>query len=365
MGTYSIIGIDFGTSTTVMTVKNYYPGMNRNDCHPIIVQKMPSIPTLVFEREDGACFFGKDVDSEILAGSKGCVHTNFKMDLISPSSETRQTAQRVTRLFFKFLYEQFSRQREFLQVSPSIKTYLSYPAKWTPDVIGFMKQCAIDAGFGDKNSVFGETEPTAAIFASLVHNETALKQGIIARNVPLNVLMLDMGAGTTDVTVFKLFADGEGRISIGQDGQIISHPSIDNPYHCGGREIDGFLAAYNEDYLKKVINGPNIPEGLIKLNREGVKEWKEVTVSQRLAKESAVPIPGYLSTTLNALSQFGMTSSQPYPDIDRSVFESLTKEHWSQLRTLLLDAIAKASTVINNLNGPEDIDLLVVTGGHS
>ena len=363
---YSIIGIDFGTSTTVVTVKNYHDSMQRKECQPLIVDGSASIPTQVFIREDGVYFFGKEVDSELQAGCSGTAFRNFKMDLIHPDSEKRRNAQELTKAFFGYLYRQFDSQREFLHVCPETKTYISYPAKWTPDIISFMKQCAIDAGFGNAYSVFGETEPTAAIYAALTHYEEMIyESGVIAQNRPINVLMLDMGAGTSDITIFKLLVDSNNRFSIGHDGQIISHPAIDNAYLCGGREIDEVLADYNESYLQRILTGHSIPEGLLKVNREGVKEWKETSVSKRLAEDATVPIPGYLNSTLNMLSQFGMVSNTPYPAIDRGVFELLTRSHWSQLHALLSDAVSKASHVIEGVTGPESIDLAIVTGGHS
>lgn len=364
---YSIVGIDFGTSTSVVKVKNYYDGMKKNDCTAVLIQGTPSVPTQVFMSEDGTLFFGKDVDSEIQAGTRGEVHRNFKMDLIHPDVVKRQKAREMTRAFFSFLYEQFNQQRHNLHVYPDIKTYVSYPAKWTPDVISFMKQCAIDAGFGDEYSVFGEAEPTAAIYAALTDNEEKIKEDeLIVQTKPINVLMLDMGAGTSDVTIFKFLADQNNKFFIGYEGQIITHPAIDNAYLCGGREVDELLREYNQNYLEKVLGNSDMPESLLKQNADGVKEWKESGVSKRLKDDSTVPIPGYLNSSLNMLRQFNMlTDEHPYPVIDRSVFELLTRTHWAQLHSLIIDAIQKASEVIKGLNGPEDIDIAILTGGHS
>lgn len=366
MNNYTIIGIDFGTSTTVLKVKNYYDGMKSNDCQSLMIGGSSVVPTLVFERSaDGRLFFGQEAEAECGTGCEGVMHRNFKMDLLNP--EKKENAERLIKEFMKYLYRQFSLQKAQLSVCDTVKTFISYPAKWTPEIIAFMKQCVIDAGFGTTDNVFGETEPTAAIYATFTNHENVLKeQRLVSQNVPINVMMLDMGAGTSDVTIFRFMADNNNKFHIGVDGKIISHPAVDNAYLCGGREVDRMLCDYNLDYLKQLFPGGTVHEGLKKKNESGVKEWKEVHVSPRLQENQSASLPGELMTLISMLRSFspGM-QSVPYPNLDRNAFEMATKEHWTQLHTLMTDAIAKAGEVISEIKGPEDIDLLIVTGGHS
>ncbi|MBP5189715.1 MAG: hypothetical protein J6031_02225 [Bacteroidales bacterium] len=366
MNNYTIIGIDFGTSATVVKIKNYYEGMNNNDCQPLMVGGSTVVPTLVFERSgDGKLFFGQDAEAEYNANSEGTLHRNFKMDLLVP--EKKGTAERLIREFMKYLYQQFALQKAQLNVSNTVKTYISYPAKWTPEIISFMKQSVIDAGFGTSGAVFGETEPTAAIYASFTNHEATLKeQRLVSQDIPINVMMLDMGAGTSDVTVFRFMADKENKFHIGHNGKIITHPAVDNTYLCGGREIDRLLSEYNLNYLKQIFPDGEIPNGLKQKNESGIKGWKETHVSKRLQDNLPASISGELMTLVNMLRQYSSNmQSVPYPELNRSTFEAATKEHWSQLHTLMTDAIAKASEIMQEIKGPEDIDLLIVTGGHS
>ena len=66
---YSIIGIDFGTSATVVKIKNYYDGMSKGDSQSLTIGGSPTIPTQVFIRNDGQYFYGGEVESEVQAGS--------------------------------------------------------------------------------------------------------------------------------------------------------------------------------------------------------------------------------------------------------------------------------------------------------
>ena len=230
-----------------------------------------------------------------------------------------------------------------------------------------MKQCVIDAGFGTADNVFGETEPTAAIYATFTNHEDTLKEHrLVSQEIPINVMMLDMGAGTSDVTIFRFMADKQNKFHIGLDGKIISHPAVDNAYLCGGREVDKILCDYNLNYLKQVFPGGEVHDGLKQKNESGVKEWKEIHVSPRLQENQSASLPGELMTLINMLRSFssGMQNVS-YPDLDRSAFELATKEHWAQLHTLMTDSIVKASEVIPEIKGPEDIDLMIITGGHS
>ena len=368
MTNYTIIGIDFGTSTTVVKVKNYYDGMKSNECQSLSVGGSTVVPTLVFETMVNGVkklYFGHEAEVESGTGAEGVLYSNFKMDLLVP--EKMEKAKELIREFMKYLYGLFSQQKAQLNVCPTVKTYISYPAKWTPEVIAFMKQSVVDAGFGTVETVFGETEPTAAIYATFTnHAEVLREHRLVSQDIPINVMMLDMGAGTSDVTIFRFMADKENKFHIGLDGKIISHPAIDNAYLCGGREVDRMLAAYNVEYLKRIFPGGVVPEGFLLKNESGVKAWKDSNVSRRLSENQTATVPGDLMTFLNMYKSMGLGLTIPaYPDIDRRVFEGITKEHWTQLHTLMSDAIAKASGIIPEIHGPEDIDLLIVTGGHS
>jgi molecular chaperone DnaK (HSP70) len=353
---YTIAGIDFGTSTTVVKVKNYFEGMNPKDCQFVMFGTSPYLPTLVFEDADSRLYIGYEAETQVKSGAAGVLHENFKMDLIG-DSEQRATALRLTKEFFKYIYSEFDRQRHTLNVRPVVKTYVSYPAKWTPEIRTLMKQSAMEAGFGTESNVFGESEPTAAIYASLAfHLEELQRERILIRNQPIHVMMLDMGAGTSDIAIFKFKVNNDNKPVI---DELITYPTIDNVYLCGGREIDRMLADHLCNYIKSLA-GNQAPDAFIKSVRDGTEVWKETVLSGDLRENKTAGFPAHLSTFLSFFPQH-----RPFENIGRRQFELLTQSHWIQLRSLLADAIVEAKKKLTGFRGAEDIDLIVLTGGHS
>ncbi|KAA6318678.1 hypothetical protein EZS27_031344 [termite gut metagenome] len=255
---YTIIGIDFGTSTTVVKVKHYCEGMNPKDCQPLTFYKGNScLPTLVFEDTGGQLYFGYDAEAQASAGTEGTLYKNFKMDLIGNNEQQTTKGKKLIKEFFKYIYSEFNQSRHRLNVYPTIKTYVSYPAKWTPETRSLMKQCAIDAGFGTESNVSGESEPTAAIYASIaIHLEELQKEHIVIKNQPINVMMIDMGAGTSDIAIFKFRMDNNNKPVI---DDLITYPTVDNVYLCGGREIDRLLGDHLSDYVKRMSKNDQVP----------------------------------------------------------------------------------------------------------
>ena len=363
---YTIVGIDFGTSTTVVKAKSYGPGTNPKDCVPVTFNGNSYLPTLIFEDKGGKLFFGYDAEAQISGGTEGVTHKNFKMELIG-NSEQQAKAKRLIKAFFSYIYSEFNNNRQRLSVYPTVKTYVSYPAKWTPEIRNLMKQCAIEAGFGTEKDVFGESEPTAAIYASITANLDKLQEKrIIVRNQPVNVMMLDMGAGTSDIAIFKFKIDDSNKPVI---NELITYPTIDNDSLCGGREIDDLLAKDLEQYVVKLSKNEPSPPRLIKAINAAVKKWKEQNLAPDLEASNSVKTPpGNVNEMIEERQEYGLFNIIPFEPIDRIRFESLTRPHWQELRSLIEGAVNEAKAgknKLSNFNGAEDIDLVILTGGHS
>lgn len=362
----TIIGIDFGTSSTVIKIKNYFPLIEDPNCESLQVDGHSVIPSLIFKREDdGHVYFGRKAEIES-AHNKGTLYKNFKTDLLHKDPNIKAQAQELTRQFFKFLYQQFEAQESSLHVQEKKEIYLSLPVKWPQDLYDFMEECVVNAGFGTKASVKCEAETYAALFAAITNQEEDLKKlGVFCKNAPSNIMLLDLGAESCDITIFRLLIDNENIFHFDQNGAMISCSSLDGNIPCGGRVVDGILVEYLENCLKHLSADGTLRQKSTDLCQETVKEWKEGILSPRLAQKKSAPLPGGIRTHVEQLKDYGVFIDDSLPEITRSSFELLSSAHWKQLHDLILKAIKQATRLIKGFQGPEDIDLIILAGGHS
>ena len=306
-----VIGIDFGTSTTYMNVKRYNGSQPLEDTFsylPVLFEYGGSsgfVATIVRENADGSFDFGEKA-SEPLTGST--VHREFKMRLESPDAEEREEARRLTREFFRFLYAAYARQAASLgSPDDEVETMVSYPVKWQPETVRFMLSAAREAGF---EHVIGLDEATAAVSAVLCHDPQAAR--LLAWDRPGYLLLIDMGAGTTDLVVCRYEISGGGI----QVRRVLAWPQGEGEPAFGGREIDRALALRLEDYLRQALPATMAPmAGDIVRTPGEVKRWKENNVSPILAEKGRVTGCGFLQTYKSVLTQ-------PFPAFDRAAFES-------------------------------------------
>jgi molecular chaperone DnaK (HSP70) len=339
-----IIGIDFGTSTTVVRVKTYIEGEPEgSDLYvlPVKFDGQDTLPTLVFW-DDVYQEYLIGYEAENMAGNgTGTLFRNFKMDLLSPDAQARENAASLTGRFFRHIYQAYSHEQDHFTPCDSVTTYVSYPAKWPKDVAAFMIDIASDAGF---ENVKGVDEPSAAIYTVLSQKAADLQK--LGGN-SLNVLIVDMGAGTTDLALCR-YDLGENSVEI-----INTWPGADGGAYFGGREIDEALWSYVKGYIGS-CGIPAIEDEIPYLPKS--KAWKESSVSPALRKERPVTSCAFISSLFHHLGG----QEKPFPPIDRSVLEEMLKGYLYQLPALVSDMMANTPGV-----APEEVDLVILTGGHS
>ena len=231
-----VIGIDFGTSTTYMNTKNY-EGCKADQSElgymPITFNfgaQNGFVQTIMRENSDGTFDFGEKADSEIDGTKK--IYREFKMNLESADEEKKSEARNATEKFFKFLYESYNRQIENLGESVEENTLVSYPVKWQKETGEFMVKAAEKAGF---KNVIGIDEASAAVTAVLVQNKNT---DLIGSGKPGYLMLVDMGAGTTDITICKYELDEAKKVKV---DLVTIWPQDANAPTFGGREIDKIL----------------------------------------------------------------------------------------------------------------------------
>lgn len=233
-----IIGIDFGTSTSVVKIKTYKdnePMDAREIADYIRFDNKDSLPTLVYETIDGKFLVGYEAEN---AAVKGVLHQNFKLDLINADPGKRGEAKRYTEIFLKYIFDKYSEQKNYFPACDIETTYISYPAKWTEELRETKVSLVEKVGF---KNVKGLDEPTAAIHTVLVLESEKLS---LNDNGSANILMIDMGAGTTDLVLSQYTPNREQQISI-----INVWPKAYSTTLFGGREVDEALCEYVKAYL--------------------------------------------------------------------------------------------------------------------
>ena len=348
---YTIVGIDFGTSTTVVRVRNYYVDGRSVQTKALLddFNGRDNFATVILERKNGVRKYGHEADeaSGRRLDDGDVVHRNFKVDLISPDVGRRDRAKALTREFLSFVCQKLEGQRYNLELLNTVVAVVSVPAKWPKDVRDFMRSVVVEAGFvADASQVRIVDEPTAASRATLTSHLPDLMKDRVVGLGRYNVMMVDMGAGTTDLAVFKLQIGEQGDMQV---DSIVTFPTVDNPNLCGGREIDACLCAHACD-----AGG----EFAVKNRRQVeyiVKKFKENLLSPQLRNNERCLWKDEFFFDRDEFSRLN--------DIDRKVFEDLTKRHWRDWWNVVGGALSAAHRMIDV--GPEDIDLLILTGGHS
>jgi len=165
----------------------------------------------------------------------------------------------------------------------------------------------------------------------------------------LNILMVDMGAGTTDLALCRYTA-GQKNVEI-----LNTWPKADGGALLGGREIDEKLCDYVRDYLTD-CGIPNTGDFDKKYLHE-CKRWKEANVSPALRKpDGAQKGCGFISMILS----FCPTDPVPFPAIDRAVLEDMLSDYLKQF-PMLINGLMEDTPGFR----AKDVDLVILAGGHS
>ena len=338
-----IIGIDFGTSTSAIKVKSYQDGKpigNAVAVDHVHFNGKATVPTLIFRTKDGAVLMGYAAEN---SSERGTLHQNFKMDLISSDEEKREAALESTALFFRYMYEAYQSHASLFPPCGKETTYISYPAKWTDALREAMMDIAERAGF---KNIHGINEPAAAVQTVLVQKGTQFRSD---RDY-VNLLMIDMGAGTTDLVLCRYYPkkpEPRDRMEI-----VLPWPPPESAHTLGGREIDRAMC----EHVKEIATQLGVP---VKQNfndqfLDQCKRWKENTLSVQLNRNKSVRHIGFLAPMLDMLG----IEDDP-PPISRRTFEGLLQDYIALFPRLIMECLREAGWQ------GSDVDYVLLTGGHS
>jgi|GEM_PF-2426521 Molecular chaperone len=365
------LGIDFGTSTSVMSYMDYKEEENKLTPitpQPIIVtfgQSNPSVPTLIVEpgelggKTNNEWLFGWEAENTAYYNH---LKSEFKMDLLNP--DKRDKTINLIERFFSYMLSIYNESCLIVNnvTIESTYVYVSYPVKWPSD----LRKITIDAArkavesTNIKNaSIIGLDEPSAAIHYWL---STAKEMKEIEKNLAIgdkiNIMLLDMGAGTTDVVILEYVIGENSGHKV-----LATYPSVDEK-SFGGREVDEILMKYFTDFYKKhkveIRYGKydNIASDL--KFRTDIRKWKETVLSRYLSEKKTLESEVYPAKLTSINDERGIDIGK----FDRERLERILKdkEYLSQFPALVNGAIGAIKEF--GLTG-DDIDLVICTGGHS
>ena len=139
MSVERIIGIDFGTSTSVIRVKRYNNGQPVDDRlseKALLFGNIPMVSTVV-QRTDKGTYYGYDA---LISKRSETLFQNFKVDLENPDPVRRQEARVLTDEFFVYMAKEYRSQSEgghFGDFDDAEHAIVSYPVKWCDETKAF------------------------------------------------------------------------------------------------------------------------------------------------------------------------------------------------------------------------------------
>ena len=359
-----VIGIDFGTSTTYMNVKRYDGNKpldgDKFSVSPVTFKYGASsgnVETLVQKLSDGKYQCGSEVDED----EQDSIIREIKMSLESEDEEKKNEAKKATQAFFEYLFNNYNQQKaDYGDSGDEVETIISYPVKWKEETRRFMIEAAKNAGFENVRAI---DEAHAAVYSVLVRQIDDINKSVIGDNKQGYMMLVDMGAGTTDIVICKYqfnpntpSTDDSVKLNI-----VTCWPNNADAPTFGGREVDAKLAKYVEDYLTDSLpeEMKSSAKNIAYVNGETDK-WKRTTVSKKLANNDAVTTCAYAYNKIAHISSF----TKGFPELTRTNFEELIQDGLADFAKLINDSINDAAQKDADF-AEQGLDLVILTGGHS
>lgn len=295
------VGIDFGTSTTVVSIASSNEGVDKIKSIPIeLNQKMYDggiyrsfkIPTVVAWHKE-ALLVGEGARAVRLKLTQGKnLWHSFKMELGEdfgcryPESELNNekikilNPKDVATLFFKYLKTQIQKyaiENNLIgQIEYAVSIPASFEANQRKDLLESLQANNIMIG---KQALIDE--PNAA-FLSYICDEDLKNQISINENFPTNILVFDFGAGTCDISILEIANTTKGYQS--------KNLAISRFEALGGNDLDKLIA--ENILLPQFLKENSIEKSLFKskdINRhilprlEKVAEILKIKISEQLS----------------------------------------------------------------------------------
>ena len=275
----TFVGIDFGTSTTVVSVASYNAKSKQVECKTLhLVQKdldgniveAELMPTVIAINHDGNPLVGEGAyklkgNPDYTFGEN--IWHSFKMELgkdLGPvwynSQQPRiKSPQDATRFFFKQLKRCIENACPNTDIDYAVSIPASFESNQRKDLLDALK--ANEIPMTGRNLI---DEPNAAFISYINPDETYKEPLELKEGYNPKVLVFDFGAGTCDISILEISADYQGCHS--------KNLSISQFTELGGNDIDRYIA--NNYLLPSLLKNNDMEED------EYSESQKEVITSQ-------------------------------------------------------------------------------------
>lgn len=250
----TFIGIDFGTSSTVVSMACY--DMKKRCIKTKVIpikQKLADdaifeadiIPTMIAWHNQ-KLLIGEGANIIRLKKIKNRnIWYGFKMDLggkddflykkseLSGAGVQLLNAKDATSLFFNYLYQEIHTYIQNNNLPEDIEYSISVPASFEPNQRQDLMSALDENDFQFNEQAFID-EPNAA-YLSYIISKKSQRRASLADKYNANLLVFDYGAGTCDVSILNITLDANKLFS--------KNIAISKFNHAGGKEIDRVIAS--------------------------------------------------------------------------------------------------------------------------
>lgn len=238
------IGIDFGTSTTVVSVARQWNKQLTCKTVPIgymdieggigyddRVATMLAIKNNKLLAGNGAIEFKYDLEKDVN------IWYSFKMELgedlgdqyaksVFPEIKSPKDAAKI---FFKYIKAQIEKRVKASRYEYAVTIPASFEANQRKDLIEALEANGINI---NKQSLIDE--PNAAFLSNIIEDQMTSKSMMLRPDSNLSLMVFDYGAGTCDISLLEIGLD--------QNGAFSKNKAISRFEKCGGDDIDRCIA---------------------------------------------------------------------------------------------------------------------------
>ncbi len=362
--TKTFIGLDFGTSTTVLSYAVLKGDKLEVKAIPITQKSKHGasheslVPTVMgiherqfmvgkhAEERKGMLELGENIWYGFKENLDKLVETDYSKSILKNHETVKiSNAKEALVYFFRYLKKECDLYLSENKLPKDTEFSVTVPAAFDYEKKQALRACLTNAGIHYQDAPFIE-EPTAALINYLFESKEPISLG----DEPVNVLILDIGAGTVDVSIMELSRQAETACSrllaVARDGEV------------GGNFLDEMIAVkiIGGEYNFNQLTNSEKKEILKNCENLKIKICKDVitdtTVNYRLSN-NAESNSSLQITAVDALKNRGLNVIS----MSFAEFMSMMRSYWTYIELTLKKAFDSADLK------HEDIDLVILNGG--